>query len=103
MEVARALTHSKKLTTYLSHLSHSALEKVLLDKGIIDDKCKRFKNHYLVTPNEIMDPDNIHQWLLTPLGEKLIGSFVIDDITTTHQSILKSPKVEQTDIRFFLK
>lgn len=62
-----------------------------------------YKNHYLVTPNEIMDPDNIHRWLLTPLGEKLIGSFVIDDITTTHQSILKSPKVEQTDIRFFLK
>lgn len=56
------------------------------------------KNHYFATLNEIMDPDNIHQWLLKPLGERLMGSFVIDDFTTTYRSILKSPKVEQPDI-----
>lgn len=42
------------------------------------------KNHYFATLNEIMDPDNIHQWLLKPLGERLMGSFVIDDFTTTY-------------------
>lgn len=67
-------------------------------RGLIE-----YKTHYLATPDEIMDPDNIHQWLLTRLGEKLIGGFVIDDITATQRSILKSPKVEQTDVRFFLK
>lgn len=63
----------------------------------------KYKNHYLASPNEIMDPDNIHQWLPKPLGERLMESFVIDDITTTQRSILKSSKVEKTDIRFFLK
>lgn len=32
------------------------------------------KTHYLVIPNETTEPDSIHQWLLKPTGERLIGS-----------------------------
>lgn len=51
-------------------------------RGLIESK-----NHYFVTPNELMDPDDIHQWLLKPLGERLKGSLVMDDSTTSHRSI----------------
>lgn len=62
-------------------------------KGLIESKNPRF-----VTPNELMDPVNIHEWLLKPLRERLKGSLVMDDSTTSHQSTWKSLKVEQPDI-----
>lgn len=36
--------------------------------------------HHFVIPNEIMDPDDDHQWLLKYSGKKVTGNFIKNGI-----------------------
>ena len=63
----------------------------MLLKIIADSKCIRnskIKNQHISTLNEMMNLDNIHQWMLKLLGEMLMGNLIMERLCWQHLNSL---------------
>lgn len=63
----------------------------MLLKIIPDSNCRRnskIKNQHFSALNEMMDLDNIHQWMPKLLGEMLVGNLIMERLCWQHLNSL---------------